>query len=420
MKIFYDGDCYFCSNFVNLLRLREAVGGVELISLRDDNEDVRRILSTGLNVNAGFVVEHDGRTFHGAYAFHHLNTLVKPENMLSRVLLFVGKRERVARVVYPLMAAGRYLLLITQGGALIGDTRTQLSNGIGPRLVRLSVLLLGLAGLARLLLEKRYPLSGLFTFNVKLLTVVCGSLWAALFVRAHYAADIYRMLRTTGWQGVALYVCLWLTIVNLMDMIALRRIVGFLAVLPLVGIAIDLWRYYERRPGVGRVPALTPLALLLFAFLPGLYLAPFYGGIAGWTLTVDHSSPIHVSGYKLVNDHGEEIWYNHAFFQPISMNGRFNRAFAAAGSDTTRFPKFMLETYARIYPTLEGGRMPHEWALGRFAYPSHNLSDSNALDYVGRFAPHRLVGIRHVSEQYTRDGRLISAAAGEIVPTSVR
>ena len=75
--------------------------------------------------------------------------------------------------------------------------------------------------------------------------------------------------------------------------------------------------------------------------------------------------------------------------------------------------QFMFENYAHIYPTLEGGRMPHEWALGRFAYPSHNLSDSNARDYVGRFAPNRIVEIRVVTEYYSRDGKFLRVEKSE-------
>lgn len=195
------------------------------------------------------------------------------------------------------------------------------------------------------------------------------------------------------------------------DCLAIRRVAGFAVILPLLGLAVDLYR--NNRTQIGRVPAAVPLAILVFAFFPGLYLAPFYGGIAGWTLTIDRAEPVAVGGYKLVNAAGEEIWYNHAFFQPISQDGRFLQAFRASGLGDQKFMEFMLKNYARIYPRLRRGRMPHEWALGRFAYPSHNLSDSNALDYVGRFAPSRIVAIRVVTEYYSRDGKLLMVDKGE-------
>ena len=85
----------------------------------------------------------------------------------------------------------------------------------------------------------------------------------------------------------------------------------------------------------------------------------------------------------------------------------------AADVDELHFMQFMLDNYTRIYPLLQQGRMPHEWALGRFAHPSHNLSDSNALDYVGRYAPDRIVEIRPVTEFYARDGKFLRISKGE-------
>jgi hypothetical protein len=198
---------------------------------------------------------------------------------------------------------------------------------------------------------------------------------------------------------VITYVIVWLTAVNLFDMVPFRRFAGFIAILPLIAVALDLYRLHHR--SAGRVPAALPLVTLVFAFFPGLYLAPFYGGIFGWTAQVDRSKPVVVAGYKLVNQDGEEIWYNHEFFQPITQNGRFRRAFLSGIPDEAKFVQFMFDNYRRIYPMLETGRMPHEWALGHLAYPSHNLSDSNALDYVGRFEPSKITSIEYVSESYT-------------------
>ncbi|MEM5471140.1 DCC1-like thiol-disulfide oxidoreductase family protein [Hoeflea sp. AS60] len=421
MNIYYDGDCYFCTNFVKLLKLRQAVGDVHLISLREDNDDVRRILASGLNVNSGFVVEHEGKLLHGAQAFHYLNTLSDPKNILSRVLFYVSNHEWLARVLYPLMVLGRYFVLILQGGALIDQRRRpwqeEVKEGLGPRLVRIASLLLIIVGSFRIWLASgRYPLTDLFQFNVKVLTIASLLVWCALFFRARYAQQIYGRMRHADWLIVCSYIILWFLLVNSMDLIALRRIIGAIALMPLVGIAVELGRSNYKRSDAGKIPSWAPLALLVFAFFPGLFLAPFYGGIAGWTLSVDWSRPVLVGGYKLVNKQGEEIWYNHAFFQPVTMDGRFQRAFEVVDPDHELLQKFMLDNYKRIYPMLERGRMPHEWALGRLAYPSHNLSDSNALDYVGKFAPDRIAGIRYVLEQYSRAGELIETKGGELFP----
>lgn len=344
-----------------------------------------------------------------------MKSTMEPRNVLSRLLVRIGASESAARLLHPVMVAGRYLMLVLQGGALIDRKRLppqeDVKESMGSRLVRLGLLFLVVAGGARLSLRGAFPLPTGYLTAVLLLTITALVTWISFFLHASYARAAYARIASANWQVVALYVCIWLVVVNAFDMIAIRRVAGFAVVLPLLGLAVDLYR--NNRAQIGRVPAAVPLVILVFAFFPGLYLAPFYGGIAGWTLTIDRARPVAVGGYKLVNAAGEEIWYNHAFFQPISQNGRFLRAFRASGMNNRKFMEFMLENYARIYPSLERGRMPHEWALGKFAYPSHNLSDSNALDYVGRFAPNRIVAIRVVTEYYARDGKLLKVEKGE-------
>ncbi|UJW76418.1 DCC1-like thiol-disulfide oxidoreductase family protein [Rhizobium sp. SL42] len=422
MKIFYDGDCYFCTNFVRLLSLRHAVGEVQLMSLREDNEDVRRILSSGLNVNTGFVVEHDGKVLYGSHAFHYLTTLAEPRNFLSRMLFLIGEHPQAARLLYPVMVFGRYLVLIAQGGTLIEYERQpwqeSTQEGLGPRLVRMSALLLTVLGLTRLGVFGSYPMKALQLLPVLLLTVTAVAAWTRFFYKAAYARQIYNRIRQADWSIVIAYVAILLLIVNTLDIVLFRRLAAFITILPLLAVAVDLYRKYGADPQIGKIPAIVPFAILVFAFFPGLYMAPFYGGIFGWTAHVDRSRPIVVSGYKLVNQDGDEIWYNHAFFQPVTMNGRFRRAFSDAIPETEKFVQFMFDNYKRIYPMLETGRMPHEWALGRFAYPSHNLSDNNSLDYVGKFEPSKIIGMETVVETYNFDGTFLEAKKGVLIPVN--
>ena len=187
------------------------------------------------------------------------------------------------------------------------------------------------------------------------------------------------------------------------------RVVAFIVATPLLAITIELYRHYAKRPHVGAIPALVPMVLIIAALTPGLYIPPYYGGIAGWTMEVDREKPIDVTGYKLVNDIGQEIWLNHAFLQPHTQNGRFRRAYLNSGRSESDYMGFLFSNYVRIYPMLERGRLPHQYALGTFAYPPHNLSDNNALDYVGDFSPERIVAIRRVSEYYDWNGERIGS-----------
>jgi hypothetical protein len=205
------------------------------------------------------------------------------------------------------------------------------------------------------------------------------------------------------------YCTAWLLVVNSFDQVALRRIAAFIAVFPLISITL---RYARKNFRIKGSAAVVPLCFVIFVTFPGLYLAPFYGGIAGWVSTIDPARPVVVSGYVLVNRAGETVWYNHEFMQPVTMADRLERAFIGRGVSQRDFMAFMLTTYDRVYPLLEKGWMPTQWALGVLAYPAHNLAARNASDYVGRFAPAEVIEIRHRTELYSRDGKLFSQSDG--------
>ena len=74
-RIYYDGDCPFCSNYVQFLRLREASGPVEIIDLRKDLAALKRFQQEGLNPDKGMIVETPSGTFHGADAMNILSMM---------------------------------------------------------------------------------------------------------------------------------------------------------------------------------------------------------------------------------------------------------------------------------------------------------------------------------------------------------
>lgn len=107
MLVFYDGECPFCSAYVRLLRLREAVGRVELIDARSDDVRVGALKDAGVDLNAGMAVRYGGTLYHGADAMRILSVLSADGGILRAVM----KSPRRAKVVYPFLRAGRGLVL---------------------------------------------------------------------------------------------------------------------------------------------------------------------------------------------------------------------------------------------------------------------------------------------------------------------
>lgn len=99
LRVVYDGDCPFCARYVALMRLREG-HEVRLVDARREPEVAA---AYGLDLNAGMIVDLDGAVHHGAAAVALLSRLSRRPGPLAS--------DRLARVVYPLMRAGRALAL---------------------------------------------------------------------------------------------------------------------------------------------------------------------------------------------------------------------------------------------------------------------------------------------------------------------
>ena len=103
LKIVYDGECPFCSRYVQLVRLRERVG-VELVDARREPEQAA---AYGLDLNAGMIADLDGVVHHGAAAVSLVSTLSRRPGPLAWAPL--------ARLVYPIMRLGRRATLKVLG-----------------------------------------------------------------------------------------------------------------------------------------------------------------------------------------------------------------------------------------------------------------------------------------------------------------
>ena len=57
----YDGDCPFCSRYVQYLRLRQAAGPVRLVNAREGGPLVDELQRAGLDLDEGMVLKLGGR-----------------------------------------------------------------------------------------------------------------------------------------------------------------------------------------------------------------------------------------------------------------------------------------------------------------------------------------------------------------------
>ena len=120
IAIVYDGDCPLCSAYVRMARLKQAVGAPTLINARERPDLVKALAERGISLDEGMVVYHQGRIYAGGEAMHVLALLTTPVDFANRLTAaLLGRRD--ALWVYPLLRAGRNLLLRLRNQPQIGD-----------------------------------------------------------------------------------------------------------------------------------------------------------------------------------------------------------------------------------------------------------------------------------------------------------
>lgn len=117
--IIYDGECVYCQNYVRFVRLREAVGPVELLDARSNDPRILRYWREGFDLNEGMIFVHAGTVHHGADAVNVLALLSSDNSALSRLNAKLFSQPGVARLLYPLLKLGRRATLALRGRRLI-------------------------------------------------------------------------------------------------------------------------------------------------------------------------------------------------------------------------------------------------------------------------------------------------------------
>jgi predicted DCC family thiol-disulfide oxidoreductase YuxK len=109
--VVYDGQCPFCSRYVQLVRLRETLGQVRLIDARKGGPQVDEVRRAGLDLDDGMVLKLDGRLYHGADCINMLALLSTPSSGFNRLNAALFRSPTASRLLYPVLRAGRNAVL---------------------------------------------------------------------------------------------------------------------------------------------------------------------------------------------------------------------------------------------------------------------------------------------------------------------
>ena len=120
-KIYYDGECPFCSRYVTLVRLRHTVGDVKLINLRDVPAKRDALSAEGFDLDQGMVVDIDGRRVGGGEAVNLLAGMSTSSDLFNRLNRAIFGNRYLSGLIYPVLRTGRWLTLFLMGRRVIND-----------------------------------------------------------------------------------------------------------------------------------------------------------------------------------------------------------------------------------------------------------------------------------------------------------
>ena len=113
--IVYDGDCPFCTRYVKMLRLRAAVGSVEVVDARSDHPVVSFLHEREIDLDEGMALVQDGQISVGDVCIHKIALLTTPSDTFNRLNARIFRSATASRLLYPILRSFRNITLRALG-----------------------------------------------------------------------------------------------------------------------------------------------------------------------------------------------------------------------------------------------------------------------------------------------------------------
>jgi predicted DCC family thiol-disulfide oxidoreductase YuxK len=113
----YDGDCPICTVAAHGLRIRKAVGTLQLVDARSDVDHpiLAEIRDLRLDLDQGMVIKFRDTCYHGADALHVMAMLGTGQGWFNRINALLFRSKLLSAICYPPMRAVRNLLIRVRG-----------------------------------------------------------------------------------------------------------------------------------------------------------------------------------------------------------------------------------------------------------------------------------------------------------------
>jgi predicted DCC family thiol-disulfide oxidoreductase YuxK len=120
LEVIYDGECPFCTSYVEYCRLKEAFPDVTLTNARDIPDRVAAFRADGMDVDQGMIVIYGDAVYFGDKAMGLLARISRSGAFLQGILRFLFRWPALSVPVYVVLRTGRNLTLALLGRKKIG------------------------------------------------------------------------------------------------------------------------------------------------------------------------------------------------------------------------------------------------------------------------------------------------------------
>lgn len=107
----YDGECLLCSQCAKALKIKKAVGELEIINARFEHPLVEEVKKRGYDLNEGLIVKYENEFYYGPDAVSLLALLSGPYDFFNRVNALLFKSKTITKIVYPILKIIRNFIL---------------------------------------------------------------------------------------------------------------------------------------------------------------------------------------------------------------------------------------------------------------------------------------------------------------------
>lgn len=115
IKIIYDKECPFCSNYIQFLKLKQKIKSVILINARINQEYVLEMMRLKMDINQGMLVIYQNKLYFGHNAMNIISEISDNKNIFVNFINFFFRIKKFSRFFYFFCKMARNLALFILG-----------------------------------------------------------------------------------------------------------------------------------------------------------------------------------------------------------------------------------------------------------------------------------------------------------------